>query len=111
MNLKKKELKPGVVVLEITDKIVGLADCERINAEVDLLVRQNQARVIFDLSGVYFIDSSAVGTIVRSFCALKNSGGMLRLAGVKGTVETALQMTQVHKVIGIYQTAVEAAQD
>ncbi len=111
MNIKKREVKPGVVVLEITDKIVGVGDCGRINAEVDSLVRQKQARVIFDLSGVHYMDSSAVGAIVRSFCTLKNSGAVMRLAGVKGVVKSVLQMTQVDKVIGMYPTAMEASQD
>jgi len=111
MNLKKKEIGPGVVVLEITDRISGVRDCGRINQEIDLLLGQNQTRVIFDLSGVHFIDSVAVGTIVRSFCSLKNSGGTLRLAGVKGMVKGVLALTHVDRVIGVYPTVMDAAQD
>lgn len=111
MNLKKKEIGPGTVVLEITDRIVSGRDCDRIIQEVELLISQHQTRVIFDLSGVHYIDSAAVGTIVRSLCKLKDSGGSLRLAGVTGMVKGVLKLTHVDKVIGTYLTAMDASQD
>lgn len=111
MNLKKKEIGPGIVVLEMTDRIGSGRDCQRIQEEIELLIRENQKRVIFDLSGVHFIDSAAVGCIVLSFGRLRNSGGTLRLAGVKGMVEGVLKLTHIDRVIGIYPTAMDASQD
>lgn len=111
MTLKKKELGPGIVVLEMTDRIGSGRDCQRIQEEIELLIRENPKRVIFDLSGVHYIDSAAVGCIVRSFVRLRNSGGTLRLAGVKGMVEGVLKLTHVDKLIGVYPTAMDASQD
>ena len=111
MNLKKKQIGPGIVVLEMADRIASGRDCQRINEEVELLIREGQTRIIFDLSGVHYIDSAAVGSIVRSLCTLKNSGGTLRLAGAKGMVQGVLRLTHVDRVIGIYPTAREACQD
>jgi len=111
MNLKKKQIGPGIVVLEMTDRIASGRDCQRIHEEVDQLIRENQTRVIFDLSGVHYMDSAAVGSIVRSLCSLKNSGGTLRLAGAKGMVQGVLRLTHVDRVIRIYPTASEAYQD
>ena len=111
MNLKKKQIGPGIVVLEMTDRIASGRDCQRIHEEVDLLIRENQTRVIFDFSKVHYIDSAAVGSIVRSLCSLKNCGGTLRLAGVKGMVQGVLRLTHVDRVIGIYPTVVDASQD
>ena len=111
MNLKKKQIGPGIVVLEMADRIASGRDCQRINEEVELLIREGQTCVIFDLSGVCYIDSAAVGSIVRSLCTLKNSGGTLRLAGVKGMVQGVLRLTHVDRVIGMYPNAGEACQD
>jgi len=85
-------------------------DCQRIEQELEQLLRQNETRVIFDLSGISTIDSSGVGKIVSCFSRLKKSGGSLRLAGLKGMVEHAFKLTQVHKVIGIYPTASDASE-
>jgi anti-sigma B factor antagonist len=111
MEFKRKDLGPSVVVLEMTGKVTMGRDLKRIDEEVGLLIGEKRTRVIFDLSGVHFLDSSAVGCIVRNLTRLKNSGGSLRLAGVKGMVEGVLKLTHVDKVIEIYPTALDASQD
>ncbi len=111
MYMKKKDLNPDIVLLEMTDRIKGRGDGDRINEEIDLLLRQNKTRVIFDLSGVHFIDSAAIGVFVRNFTLLRDSGGSLRLVGVKGMVKGVLEMTNINKVIGMYATIEEACQD
>jgi len=95
----------------MTGKVTMGRDLKRIDEEVGLLIGEKQTRVIFDLSGVHFVDSSAVGCIVRNFIRLTNSGGSLRLAGVKGMVQGVLKMTQVDKVIDIYPSSLDASQD
>jgi anti-sigma B factor antagonist len=111
MRLKKKQIGPGIVVLEMTERIASGRDCERIREEVDRLIRENQRRVIFDLSGVHYMDSAGVASIVRSLCSLKNAGAALRLAGAKGMVQGVLRLTHVDRVIPIYPTTSEACQD
>ncbi len=110
MEIKRKEIKPGIVVLEMTGRLLMGPDCQRIEQELEQLLRQNQTRVIFDLSGVSTIDSAGLGKIVKCFSQLKKSGGSLRLAGVKGMLEGAFKITQVYKVIRIYPTAVDASE-
>lgn len=111
MDIRKKQISPGVVVLEITESIRMGADCQRIRQEVEQLIGRNETRIVFDLSTVQYIDSSGVGNIVRCLSRLKESGGALRLAGVQGMVQGVLKLTQVDKVIGIYPTALAASEN
>jgi anti-sigma B factor antagonist len=111
VNIEKKQIKPGIVVLEMTGRIQMVRDRERIEQEVQQLIRENNIRVIFDLSLVDHIDSAGIGKIVACISKLAKSGGALRLAGVKGMVENVLKLTQVHKIVGIYPTASDAAAD
>jgi anti-sigma B factor antagonist len=110
VEIKRRESGPGIVVLEMSGSILMGPDCERIEQELEQLLRQNETWVIFDLSGISTIDSTGVGKIVNCFSRLKKSGGSLRLAGLKGMVERAFKLTQVHKVIGIYPTALDATE-
>ncbi|MGH9684240.1 MAG: STAS domain-containing protein [Candidatus Acidiferrales bacterium] len=110
VRIKNREIEPGIVVLEMTGRILMGPDCQLIEQEVEQLLRQNQTRVIFDLSGVASIDSVGVGKIVSCFSQVKKSGGSLRLAGVKGMLEGVFKLVQVHKVIAIYPTASDAAE-
>jgi anti-sigma B factor antagonist len=99
------------VVLELTGSIRIGPNCQQIEQAVDELIRRHETQVIFDLSGVSFVDSSGIGTLVRSLTKLKKLGGTLRLTGVKGMVEGVFKLTQIDKVLDIYPTASEASQD
>jgi anti-sigma B factor antagonist len=111
MEFTKRQIRPGVVVVEMTGSIRIGPNCQEIEQVVEDLIRRHETRVIFDLSGVSFIDSSGIGTLVRSLTKLKKLGGTLRLTGVKGMVEGVFKLTQIDKVFEIYPTASEASQD
>ncbi len=111
MEFTKKQIRPGVVVLELTGSIRIGPNCQEIEQVVDDLIRRHETQVIFDLSGVPFVDSSGIGTIVRCLTKLKKLGGTLRLTGVKGMVEGVFKLTQIDRVIEIYPTASLASQD
>jgi anti-anti-sigma factor len=65
----------------------------------------------FDFTGITHIDSAAIGTVVRCYSKLKTAGGMLRLAGCNGMIDSSLKLTKVDKIIGIFPTASAAAED
>jgi anti-sigma B factor antagonist len=111
MEFTKKQIRPGVVVVEMAGSIRIGPNCQEIEQVVDDLIRRHETRIIFDISGVSFIDSSGIGTLVRSLTKLKKLGGTLRLTGVKGMVEGVFKLTQIDKVLDIYPTASEASQD
>lgn len=109
LEIKKREIKPGIVVLELVGRITMGPDCWQVEQEVQKLINQNEKRIILDLSGISLVDSTGIGQIVKCLCKLKTSGGTLRLAGLKGMVQGVFKITRVDQVIGIYPTALEAA--
>jgi len=111
VDIKRNPIKPGVVSLEMKGRILMGPDCQQIEKEIEQALAQGDKRVILDLTGVFQIDSAGVGKIVMCFTRLKKSGGELRLAGVKGMLDGVFKMTQVHKVIAIFPTAAEAAEN
>jgi anti-sigma B factor antagonist len=111
MKFTKKQIRPGVVVLEMTGSIRMGPNCQQIEQAVDEIIRGHETSAIFDLSGVSFIDSSGLGTVVKCLTRLKKLGGTLRLTGVKGMVKGVLELTQINRVIEIYPTAAEASGD
>jgi len=111
MRFSKKQIEPGIVVLELTGRFVMGADCQNLDREVADHAQRGQKSFILDLTAVDHVDSAAIGQIVKSFSKLKQSGGTMRLAGPKGMVDGVLKLTQVHKVIEIFPTAHEAAKN
>src|SRR3712207_5055159 len=74
------------------------------------VVDEGAAQVVVDLAGVGFMDSSALGTLVVMFKALRQGGGRLCLAGVQQPVRVLLKVTSVDRVIDIYDTVQAAEQ-
>ena len=109
VQITHRQYKPGVAVLEMKGSIHAGPDCQRVEHELEAVLRESKSHVIFDLTGVTHIDSAAVGTIVTCYSRLRRSGSAMRIAGAQGMVEGALKLTQVHRVIGLYPTASDAA--
>jgi anti-sigma B factor antagonist len=111
MKFEKKQIEPGIVVLELTGRFVMGADCQKLDREVDDHAQRGEKSFILDLTAVDHVDSAAIGQIVKCYSKVKKSGGTMRLAGAKGMVDGVLKLTQVHKVIEIFPTAQEAAKN
>jgi anti-sigma B factor antagonist len=110
MKLSTREIKPGIVLLEIVGRVSMGDDCTLLDSEVERHIQKNENRVIFDLAGVNHVDSAVIGQIVKCLSRLKRSGGGLHLSGVHGMVEGVLKMTQLYQVLAIYPTPAEAAE-
>jgi anti-sigma B factor antagonist len=65
-------------------------------------------RLVFDMGGVEFVDSSAIGALVGLLRSARDSGGDVRLARVGGDVRTILELTRLDSVFGIYPSVEEA---
>jgi anti-sigma B factor antagonist len=111
MDLKKSQTANGIPVLELAGSIYMGDDCRRMEREVEELISQSQPRVILDFSGVVYLDSSGIGSLVKSLSKLKKAGGAMRLAGVQGMVEGVLKLTRVNTVIGLYPNVTAASED
>lgn len=109
--LKKREIKPGIWVFEMSGRVQMGPDCKRVDQEVEGHIEKQETRIIFDMRDVDHIDSAFVGQIVKSFTKLSRSGGTLRLASVTGMVEGVLKMTQVNRVIQVFPDAQAASED
>jgi anti-anti-sigma factor len=111
MEFIKKQVQPGVVIIQMTGSIRIGPNCQQIERALEEIISQGNTWVVFDLSGVTYIDSAGIGTVVRGLIKLKKLGGTLRLAGVKGMVGGVLKLTQIDRTIEIFPTADEAAKD
>ncbi len=110
MKIIKKELKPGVFVLELSGPLQMGVECKQLELAFDEILRENQTRVILDLSGLTKLDSGGLGKIVNCFSRIKTAGGSLCLTGSTGMIEGLLKMTHADRFLKCYPTALAAAE-
>ncbi len=65
-------------------------------------------QMIFDLSGVQFIDSSGLGAILSILRRLKSSGGDLKLCCLTEQVKMLFKMVRMNKVFDVFENREDA---
>jgi len=109
LNIEESHLQPDIVLLRYTGQITLGRESQQIEWKVAELIRDKASRVIFDLSGVKFMDSTGIGIVVMCSGKLKEIGGQLRVSGASGLVDKTLRLTGVDNIVPFHATADEAA--
>ncbi|HJO24188.1 MAG: STAS domain-containing protein [Myxococcota bacterium] len=65
------------------------------------------SKVLVDLSGVEYIDSSGVASLVEAFQKAKKSGVEFALVSVNDSARRVLELTRLDKVFTIHDTLAE----
>jgi anti-sigma B factor antagonist len=90
-----------VTILDITGRIVLGDEIGNLRDTVRDLVAQGKKKIILNLVGVDYIDSSGVGELVGSFTTLRNAGGELKLLNLTQKVHDVLHVTKLYTVFDI----------
>ncbi|MCW2582910.1 MAG: anti-sigma factor antagonist [Klenkia sp.] len=88
----------GVGVLAPVGRLTMVA-APQLRGLVSQLVEQGHARIVVDLSGTDFIDSSGLGALIAGLKTTRQAGGDLRLAAVGPQVQAVLELTNLHRVL------------
>lgn len=97
----------GASVVEVVGE-VDATSVEQLRPELNRLADAGRIRVILDLSGVTFLDSSGLGALVSCHRRLQLLGGRLRLVCRNDLVLRVFRLTGLDKVMPISATLEEA---
>jgi anti-sigma B factor antagonist len=67
-----------------------------------------EEKLILDLAGVEYIDSTGMATLVSGFIAAQKLGQRIVLAGLGNRVKELLQLTKLHSIFEIYDSVDDA---
>ncbi|MBI1790980.1 MAG: STAS domain-containing protein [Acidobacteria bacterium] len=111
LSIDQKRIKPGVVVLVLAGKIALGRECQKIEQQVSELIQHDEKKIILDLAGVEYIDSTGVGLIALCAGRTRTAGGNLFVAGARGMVLNILNLTKMDTIVGTYADSVAAASE
>lgn len=72
---------------------------------VDELVEDGRTRIVIDLAGTEFIDSSGLGALIGALKAARLAGGDLRIAAAPDQVRMVLRLTNLDRVLRNHDSA------
>ena len=65
------------------------------------VVESGAGKIVMDLSGLKYIDSSGIGELVSCYTTITNRGGQLRLTNLHNKILSLLQLTALVSVFQI----------
>jgi anti-sigma B factor antagonist len=99
----------NVVVVDCAGRIVFGEESADLRDTVKMVVTQSK-RIILNLSGVTYIDSGGLGTLVALYTTARNNGGAIKLANLTQRVGDLLQVTKLVTIFDVYDSEEQALQ-
>ena len=90
-----------VTILDIQGRIVLGDEIGDLRDAVRNLLAEGKKKIILNLAGVDYIDSSGVGELVGSYTTARKAGGELKLLSLTQKVQDVLYVTKLYTVFDI----------
>src|SRR5271168_4009962 len=92
-----------VTIVRCNGRIVAGGESESLREHVTWLLRDRRS-IVLDLGEVGFIDSSGLGTIVRTLTSTRQARGELKLCNVPEDVRKVLELSHLTKLFDTHES-------
>lgn len=107
MNLRTESSGINVIVF-VKEERLDAHNSGELKTEMNRLFEGGSSHLVIDLQEVRFIDSSGLGVLVSGFKNAATRHGSIKLSGLQTQVKSMFELTRLHRVFDIYQTADDA---
>jgi anti-sigma B factor antagonist len=90
--------KNGVVILDLQGKLMGGPDAETFKSAIRKILEKGSKRVIVNLHGVDWINSTGMGILISGYTTMRRGGGDLRLLNVSDRIQSILYVTKLNMI-------------
>ena len=109
--MKVKEEKNNDVVICSLEGEINIGSSLELRKVFEAIIQRNEKKVLVDFSGVSYIDSSGLATLIEMFHRLKKIGGALRLCNMDQKIKNIFEVTKLHKLFAIFENRETALKD
>ena len=97
-----------VTILDINGRIVLGDEIGKLRDAIHALIAEGKKKIILNLAGVDYIDSSGVGELVGCYTTVRNAGGELKLLNLTQKVQDVLYVTELYTVFDVWDNEASA---
>jgi len=109
LNIVERSVEPDITVLELTGRLALGRESQRVETLVEELVKKRAGKVVLDLTGVEYIDSTGIGIIALASGKLRGAGSTMALVAPEGRVLQMIKLTQIDAILTVHPTVAAAA--
>jgi anti-sigma B factor antagonist len=110
LEVESRQTDSGVTVLAPSGRL-DVGGAPALKEAVSEAMKNGQPRLVIDMEGVTFVDSSGLGSVVSALKQVRTSKGDLRLAAPNQQVRVVLELTTLDRVFPYFATVEEALTD
>ena len=108
-NLNIKQRQAGDVAILDLDGEVRIGDsATALRGAIRELVAAGNKKILLNLAGVRYIDSSGIGELIANYTTVGRTGGQLKLLSLTDKVQDLLVITKLLTVFDVYDAEAEA---
>jgi anti-sigma B factor antagonist len=97
-----------VTIIDIDGRVTVEDGADTFRDAVQQLVRQGRVKLVLNLHGASYIDSTALGEIIRAYMSATRKGGTLKLLNVTARIHELLVITRLLSVFDLFDAEAEA---
>jgi anti-sigma B factor antagonist len=91
----------GIDVVTLPQRLI-MANASETRGELKKIIEAGDGRMVIDLSGTEYMDSSGLAAIVSALQAARTKKGDVYLARMNDTLRALFELTQLHKICQIF---------
>lgn len=107
LNIRERQAG-DVTVLDMDGRITIGEGSVGLRSAVRRLLEEGKKKILLNLAGVGYIDSSGIGELVSSYTAINKEGGQLKLLSLTQKLRDLLTITKLLTVFDSYDDESEA---
>lgn len=108
MAAKTSTLNGGIGLIEAKGLLMGGEETDDIRKAVTGFVDREYQKLIIDLSGVTFMNSTAIGVLVGAHTTYSKKGWKVKLCGVSRNIDSIFVITKLSLVFDVHDTRDQA---
>jgi len=110
-ELDVKERQAGdVTILDMSGEVRIGEGAVALRDSIRNLADQGKKKVLLNLAGVKYMDSTGVGELIANYTTITRGGGQLKLLNLTDRIQNLLVITKLLTVFDSYENEAEALQ-
>jgi anti-sigma B factor antagonist len=107
LNINERQAG-DVTVLDMSGKVTIGEGSVALRTAIRRLLEEGKKRILLNLAGISYVDSSGIGELVSSYTAINKEGGQLKLLNLTQKIQDLLTITKLLTVFDVYDSEADA---
>ena len=91
-----------LLIMRLEGQLMGGSEAEEMREQILAAIEQGTVKILLDMEGVSWVNSSGLGILIAAHMAARKKGGALKLMNVSNRIESILNVTRLSTIFEVY---------